>query len=310
MPWLVGVFGNGPSPRGWGEPRVRYPVSCRRRTIPTRVGRTNPCGLQSPRQSDHPHAGGENEWAVDTANTTTGPSPRGWGEPANAVRRLPPGRTIPTRVGRTGFGFRRRRTRSDHPHAGGENSLTRAPACAVRGPSPRGWGELGDGGRGAGSRRTIPTRVGRTPDGGGRRCQFADHPHAGGENSAMRESRDLSRGPSPRGWGEPVQRAEPVAHMRTIPTRVGRTAWSVPIHARKTDHPHAGGENRSGGCPGYRAGGPSPRGWGERVQMLGLVTSHRTIPTRVGRTAADDRREHRQLDHPHAGGENDSMVAV
>ena len=35
----------GPSPRGWGEPRFRWNVARYGRTIPTRVGRTHRMGL-------------------------------------------------------------------------------------------------------------------------------------------------------------------------------------------------------------------------------------------------------------------------
>ncbi len=54
------VMKAGPSPRGWGE-RSRHSAGLvRRRTIPTRVGRTTPHLSSSAITADHPHAGGEN----------------------------------------------------------------------------------------------------------------------------------------------------------------------------------------------------------------------------------------------------------
>ncbi len=71
-------------------------------------------------------------------------------------------RTIPTRVGRTIGRVAKYLVSSDHPHAGGENHRAHTKFPAVRGPSPRGWGEpKGDVEREQ-HRRTIPTRVGRT----------------------------------------------------------------------------------------------------------------------------------------------------
>jgi hypothetical protein len=172
------------------------------------------------------------------------------------------------------------------------------------GPSPRGWGEpeeiqvvaLGD--------RTIPTRVGRTPPGERHHPAETDHPHAGGENYASAAMSDVVIGPSPRGWGELAARLHRLQGTRTIPTRVGRTGNGASTMTFRTDHPHAGGENPTGG--GNAAGdfGPSPRGWGERHGDVTVAAGERTIPTRVGRTR---RRISYQLncpDHPHAGGEN------
>ena len=55
-----GASVSGPSPRGWGELRATVPPAKRRRTIPTRVGRTCAAVVVRAGSSDHPHAGGEN----------------------------------------------------------------------------------------------------------------------------------------------------------------------------------------------------------------------------------------------------------
>ena len=193
----------GPSPRGWGERSQVSRTGKRRRTIPTRVGRTSDFSHSHKATTDHPHAGGENEPLNAGAALAAGPSPRGWGE-LNAgsivTRRR---RTIPTRVGRTRPRRCSRTTATDHPHAGGENTLGISTAAAGDGPSPRGWGERNDRGGSPGMCRTIPTRVGRTYGGGGRIVCLSDHPHAGGENQITVIYNGERHGPSPRGWGEP-----------------------------------------------------------------------------------------------------------
>jgi circadian clock protein KaiC len=76
----IGIPGLGPSPRGWGERLTLHPEGTNRRTIPTRVGRTCSRVMRSPRDSDHPHAGGENLGDEAGVIGVDGPSPRGWGE--------------------------------------------------------------------------------------------------------------------------------------------------------------------------------------------------------------------------------------
>ena len=113
--------GVGPSLRGWGERRALSDRPARRRTIPTRVGRTRWPSAAGARWPDHPHAGGENSDKLAIYRFSVGPSPRGWGE--RWCRALPAvcGRTIPTRVGRTIPSSAHSWQLSDHPHAGGEN---------------------------------------------------------------------------------------------------------------------------------------------------------------------------------------------
>ncbi len=73
-------------------------------------------------------------------------------------------------------------------------------------------------------RRTIPTRVGRTPDNHKNGDANPDHPHARGENIGQHGPRDEIVGPSPRAWGEPSAIRVSLCYARTIPTRVGRTS--------------------------------------------------------------------------------------
>ncbi len=191
-----------------------------------------------------------------------GPSPRGWGEQWHDRQRHRPRRTIPTRVGRTAPSGRASSSATDHPHAGGENATALALAVHAAGPSPRGWGEPPTARRSVSRRRTIPTRVGRTKLSLRYCAPFADHPHAGGENSSGSSDGRPQYGPSPRGWGELEPEADVLAGVRTIPTRVGRTnAFSLSAKLR-TDHPHAGGENRLEN-PDRRHGYGPPHAGGE-----------------------------------------------
>ncbi len=219
-----------------------------------------------------------------TSTDRRGPSPRVWGERCRAAV--------------TNW------QNTDHPHACGENGNNRSVTVAHHGPSPRVWGELCVLPVHAAVRRTIPTRVGRTPGSGSWRSLLPDHPHACGENELEFDCSSDHAGPSPRVWGEPPMYESHVRGRRTIPTRVGRTrAGSECTHAM-SDHPHACGENILSAWANSSFAGPSPRVWGEQCfSVLGTVKL-RTIPTRVGRTEAVTVVEMELSDHPHACGEN------
>ncbi len=254
----------GPSPRGWGKHAARRPAHVQTRTIPTRVGKTL-TRKKCPRLiSDHPHAGGENRDEKRERGRQVGPSPRGWGKPPEQSPPGSPSRTIPTRVGKTGRPGRASDPTPDHPHAGGENFERQQPALQQGGPSPRGWGKHLQIALGWFVSRTIPTRVGKTGDSQPDTLRPADHPHAGGENSQRSNIGTTTPGPSPRGWGKPVEVSESVARERTIPTRVGKTNGDARNQPDQPDHPHAGGENYVDVIVSRWQTGPSPRGWGKR----------------------------------------------
>ena len=132
------------------------------RTIPTHVGRTR---VQAPVDvtiTDHPHARGENKKSGIKSFRQFGPSPRTWGERAVRVWLFAPIRTVPTHVGRTRGRATRMTSRTDYPHARGENTTEPTRNGRLTGPSPRTWGEQEAAEAcGLGS-RTIPTHVGRT----------------------------------------------------------------------------------------------------------------------------------------------------
>src|SRR6185503_18050340 len=100
----------------------------------------------------------------------------------------------------------------------------------------------------------------------------------------------------------------PVLPVRTIPTRVGRTAFGLVGNALISDHPHASGENKTRRGRNPREFGPSPREWGEPKSDFMTRFKTRTIPTRVGRTSTPTARARVKSDHPHASGENSPRV--
>ena len=105
--------------------------------------------------------------------------------------------------------------------------------------------------------------------------------------------------------GKTVSPDDKVSFVRTIPTRVGKTKHCVGAVRINADHP----PTRVGKTTPGRSGrgencGPSPRGWGKPPRGPGAAATHRTIPTRVGKTRSGLTTKDISTDHPHAGGEN------
>ena len=236
----------GPSPRVWGKPHRLWP----RRSCPT----------------DHPHACGENDCA-GPVHSDKSDHPHACGENARSLRHaVQPGRTIPTRVGKT-HSSQRRKT----PNLG---------------PSPRVWGKHVNDPRLTISTRTIPTRVGKTGGRGVNRRRSSDHPHACGENEEAYESENPEIRTIPTRVGKTDGRQAEVDAIRTIPTRVGKTRYARPHACRiRGPSPRVWGKRQRSISSTRNSYGPSPRVWGKPLPMACAICG--------------------DADHPHACGEND-----
>ncbi len=195
----------------------------KRRSIPTRVGKTWMARSTSVKPSVHPHACGENLASLIPFGTMSGPSPRVWGKPQWRARGGRRERSIPTRVGKTRCYGATAALDPVHPHACGENAVGILRPLHQHGPSPRVWGKRRDRALQRAGQRSIPTRVGKTFSRS--RCCVTNpvHPHACGENCAFSPPLHAGAGPSPRVWGKLQQIAPLRPYGRSIPTRVGKT---------------------------------------------------------------------------------------
>ncbi len=155
-------YTRGPSPRRWGKRMQVMVKKWRGRTIPTQVGKTVLRGDSIIKFADHPHAGGENCLSTSHIQTYYGPSPRRWGKHGDVILHYNRHRTIPTQVGKTEVVDVDPDEVRDHPHAGGENSLTKPCRNNPAGPSPRRWGKRLVVHPENLKSRTIPTQVGKT----------------------------------------------------------------------------------------------------------------------------------------------------
>ena len=90
-----------------------------------------------------------------------------------------------------------------------------------------------------------------------------DHPHAYGDKRLFLRAVTLSRGSSPRVWGQGEGNAKYIDHDRIIPTRMGTRTVATVIDDRARDHPHAYGDKAHMMYYLPKQLGSSPRVWGQ-----------------------------------------------
>ena len=192
------------------------------RSTPTRVGKTYRQLFQTGTSTVHPHACGENYggFGSDATNTVhphacgenretlnviadiEGPPPRVWGKPrlSRWIWQMP--RSTPTRVGKTYSAAFKSHVSSVHPHACGENGTFAAMSTGPIGPPPRVWGKRSSPPETDATKRSTPTRVGKTRMVVPSARRPSVHPHACGENQVKQYGSGNISGPPPRVWGK------------------------------------------------------------------------------------------------------------
>ena len=141
-PTFVNAGHAGSSPRGWGMPCQLHDHPLPFRFIPTWVGNADEARAWLRDNPVHPHVGGE---CVDQGHLwsiTDGSSPRGWGMPQSNILTPNHFRFIPTWVGNAAGPSKETRSRTVHPHVGGECAIAHCSGSSSAGSSPRGWGML------------------------------------------------------------------------------------------------------------------------------------------------------------------------
>ncbi len=275
--------GDGSSPRMWGTRLLDVVTSA---------------------NSVHPHACGEHQRAEQRHVSGRGSSPRMWGTPCKRAPCNGTQRFIPTHVGNTSSSVHHDRCTPVHPHACGEHVSTTWPVPGVVGSSPRMWGTLERDLAAYVPERFIPTHVGNTREGAGRRRYAAVHPHACGEHKLMQVCNSAPFGSSPRMWGTQVHAQRQGRGERFIPTHVGNTHGRKLFVEYEAVHPHACGEHSQPCRMNRWPTGSSPRMWGTLVDFGAQREARRFIPTHVGNTPTSRTPRPARTVHPHACGEH------
>ena len=110
----------GSSPRVWGQDGADRQERQEDRIIPTRVGTSIDDCAFSGCTGDHPHACGDKLSPLDHLHSSSGSSPRVWGQDVSFSINSPSFRIIPTRVGTSALAPSPPAAVGDHPHACGD----------------------------------------------------------------------------------------------------------------------------------------------------------------------------------------------
>ncbi len=110
----------GSSPRVWGQARFTLPISPLRGIIPTRMGTSCICRCTIIFFGDHPHAYGDKLPDTLITATSSGSSPRVWGQENISICIAYIFRIIPTRMGTSCYVKPILSIAEDHPHAYGD----------------------------------------------------------------------------------------------------------------------------------------------------------------------------------------------
>ena len=152
--------------------------------------------------------------------------------------------------------------------------------------------------------RITPADAGKTPPAGAVLSGRQDHPRGCGENRGPAQFFRFPLGSPPRMRGK-----RPGAHpgrsdSRITPADAGKTASSVPLPAKKRDHPRGCGENNMKNPTAKRKKGSPPRMRGKRFDDLFKIIGYRITPADAGKTQSDGRGLLLCRDHPRGCGEN------
>ena len=150
----------GSSPRVWGQGWKLENYWDKARIIPTRMGTS--CSSLPLRLSlwDHPHAYGDKHGIQHFRSFPYGSSPRVWGQVKDEVLTAQGAGIIPTRMGTSNSVSKSSGRRRDHPHAYGDKTTAQRTDMALKGSSPRVWGQEASKTCATPTSRIIPTRMG------------------------------------------------------------------------------------------------------------------------------------------------------
>ena len=247
--------------------------------------------------------GGETRRPPDRRPDSTGPSPRGRGNPGPTYDAANHRRSIPAWAGKPRPVLPPSTAIKVHPRVGGETRRPPDRSRASRGPSPRGRGNRKEPDSGDFHHRSIPAWAGKPRWRSGRSSRTRVHPRVGGETSPPTASTMRPRGPSPRGRGNLLRRVVTDPLGGSIPAWAGKPYDLLARAAAVKVHPRVGGETFHACSSQRRREGPSPRGRGNLVFDPDTDSYWGSIPAWAGKPRTSARAAGLSRVHPRVGGE-------
>ena len=227
--------------------------------------------------------GGETWQCERMAMASSGPSPRGRGNPRRKTAWGSARGSIPAWAGKPCTSLAQPSAGRVHPRVGGETEIGPITLVYAGGPSPRGRGNLLRRLGGNVLDRSIPAWAGKPQGPSSPETRSTVHPRVGGETSGAVSVNVPSLGPSPRGRGNRGVLDAEVKRMGSIPAWAGKPRrWRAATKAWEV-HPRVGGETLHAAEHRGGADGPSPRGRGNPGSCGVSMGVDRSIPAWAGK---------------------------
>ncbi len=257
----------------------------------------------------HPRVGGGTRETLDRPCRTSGPSPRGRGNPSASPASARQRGAIPAWAGEPMRWAISWPVQRGHPRVGGGTHVTRTARLPTRGPSPRGRGNPVGQHLAQPSDGAIPAWAGEPRGQAAARRQQQGHPRVGGGTCWARSAAAPSTGPSPRGRGNPADQLVGRALLGAIPAWAGEPPGRHTPWRSGWGHPRVGGGTLVEAAAITISQGPSPRGRGNRRR--GGTDRHEggAIPAWAGEPPVGARRAGQVEGHPRVGGGTALMAA-
>ena len=166
---------------------------------------------------------------------------------------------------------------------GGETSKHSRRDAWIRGPSPRGRGNLTRYALTRTGSGSIPAWAGKPISAPASSIVTAVHPRVGGETYYVVQDAAFYKGPSPRGRGNQATTGRRRLRQRSIPAWAGKPRPRPLLRAWKRVHPRVGGETAVIVGAGEMSRGPSPRGRGNPWLRAPYALIQRSIPAWAGK---------------------------
>ena len=239
-----------------------------------------------------------------------GSSPLARGKHVPGVRRTRLRRLIPARAGKTLRPVWEATRPAAHPRSRGENSQKVEHLLSLNGSSPLARGKQTQDWNQIASARLIPARAGKTDRPHFYAVDEAAHPRSRGENRGATGASWPKAGSSPLARGKRDDLVPPLAGVRLIPARAGKTYCAGQSFRHGRAHPRSRGENSAAGDGFPPRGGSSPLARGKQLDFSSGPVALGLIPARAGKTSSRPPGRQTLAAHPRSRGENEILNAV
>ncbi len=172
----------------------------------------------------------------------------------------------------------------------------------VRGPSPRGRGNLGARQKISASWRAIPAWAGEPGAGIDKGRGWRGHPRVGGGTFDAGLRTFVDEGPSPRGRGNPDGLKKRHPDFGAIPAWAGEPRCAHDDAVTVWGHPRVGGGTAYAGRSRDEILGPSPRGRGNHLFCHTAFVKNGAIPAWAGEPSTRFTSIRTPRGHPRVGG--------